>query len=84
MQADEAEKNEADSEWTADKNASASDQSHRLGYISKHLIKFVPTETAVRISGARVLTIEKCVAILKEHEEKWKQEEEEKERERKI
>jgi len=41
-----------------------------LGYISKHLIKFVPTETAVRISGARVLTIEKCVAILKEHEEK--------------
>jgi len=37
----------------------------------------------VRISGARVLTtIEKCVAILKECEEKQKQQQQEKERTR--
>jgi len=30
-------------------------------------------ENAVRISGARILTSDKCVAILKEREEKQKQ-----------
>ena len=55
-----------------DKNATG-DQSH---YISKYLVQFVPdakpqkTETAVRISGTRVLTSEKCISILKEHEKK--------------
>ena len=68
-----------------DKNATG-DQSHNLRYISKYLVQFVPdakpqkTETSVRISGARVLTSEKCVSILKEHEEKRKQQEEEKEK----
>ena len=38
------------------------------------------TETAVRISGDRVLTSNKCVTILKEREEKRKQQDEEKER----
>ncbi|XP_065895973.1 uncharacterized protein [Dysidea avara] len=67
-----------------DKNATG-DQPHNLRYISKYLVQFVPdakpqkTETAVRISGARVLTSEKCVYILKEREEKRKQQEEEKE-----
>ena len=53
------------------------DQSHnQLRYISKYLVQFVPdakpqkTETNVRISGARVLTGEKCISILKEREEK--------------
>ena len=55
-----------------DKNATG-DQSHNLKYISKYLVQFVPdakpqkTETSVRISGARVLTSEKCVSILKTH-----------------
>ena len=51
----------------------------KLRYISKYLVRFVPDacpqnkETAVRISGARVLTSDKCVAILKEREDKQKQ-----------
>ena len=58
----------------------------KLRYISKYLVQFVPDakpkskETAVRISGARVLTSDKCAAILKEHEEKIKKQQEEKER----
>jgi len=35
----------------------------------------------VRISGARVLTSDKCVAILKEHKEKQRQQQQEKEEE---
>ena len=45
---------------------------NKLRYTSKYLVQFVPdakpqtSETPVRISGARVLTDDKCVAILKE------------------
>ena len=55
-----------------------SQNSNKLRYISKYLVQFVPDtklqnkETTVRISGARVLTSEKCAAILKEHEERSK------------
>ena len=58
----------------------------KLRYISKYLVQFVPDakpqnkETMVRISGARVLTSEKCTAILKEREEKKRIEQEEKDR----
>ena len=51
----------------------------KLRYISECLVQYVPDacpqnkETAVRISGARVLSSDKCVAILKELEEKQKQ-----------
>lgn len=57
-----------------------------LRYISKYLVQFVPDakpknkETAVRISGARVLTSDKCASILKEREEKKQKEKEEKEK----
>ena len=63
---------------------------NKLRYISKYLVQFVPDaklkskKTAVRISGARVLTNDKCAAILKEHEEKVKKQQEEKERKKKI
>ena len=66
----------------------ASQQNDKLRYISKYLVQFVPDakprnkETTVRISGARVLTSDKCVAILKEREEKIKKQQEEKERRR--
>ena len=44
-------------------------------YVSKYLVQLFlmlrqSTKTAVRISGARVLTSDKCVALLKECEEK--------------
>ena len=57
-------------------------------YISKYLVQYIPDarprnkETAVMISGAAVLTSEKCVAILKEQEEKHKQQQQGKERKR--
>ena len=60
----------------------------KLRYISKYLVQYVPDarpqnkEAAVRISGARVLTSDKCVAILKEREEKQKERQQEKERKR--
>ena len=63
-----------------------SQDNNKLRYISKYLVQFVPDakpqnkEATVRISGARVLTGEKCAAILKEREEKKRKEEEEKER----
>ena len=53
-----------------------SQDNDKLRYISKYLVQFVPDakpqnkEATVRISGARVLTTEKCAAILKECEEK--------------
>ena len=68
---------------TAAKNNKEND---KLRYISKYLVQFVPDakprnkETAVRISGARGLTSDKCAAILKEREEKIKKQQEEKER----
>ena len=49
---------------------------NKLRYISKYLVQFAPdakpqtSKTPVIISGARVLTGDKCVAILKEREEK--------------
>jgi len=61
---------------------------NKLRYISKYLVQFVPdakpqtSETPVRISGARVLTGDKCIAILKEREEKRKQDKERKKAER--
>ena len=54
----------------------------KLRYISKYLVQFVPDakqqnkETAVPISGARVLISDKCAAILKEHKEKIKKQQE--------
>ena len=57
-----------------------------LRYISKYLVQFVPDakpqkkDEVVRVSGARVLTSDKCAAILKEREEKKNKEKEEKER----
>ena len=70
---------------TETKTSAAEDnrENDKLRYISK---QFVPhakprnKETAVRISGARVLTSDKCAAILKEREEKIKKQQEEKER----
>jgi len=56
----------------------ASQENDKLRYISKYLVQFVPDakpqnkETILRISGARVLTSDKCVSILKEHEERIK------------
>ena len=61
-------------------------ENNKLRYISKYLVQFVPDakpgnkETAVRISGARVLTSDKCATIIKECEEKMKKQQEEKER----
>ena len=66
--------------------AEDNEEDDNLRYISKYLVQFVPDakpknkETAVRISGARVLTSDKCAAILKEREEKIKKQQEEKER----
>ena len=66
--------------------SAAENTDDKLRYISKYLVQFVPDakpksrETAVRISGARVLTSDKCAAILKEREEKVKKQQEEKER----
>ena len=66
--------------------AENTERNDKLRYISKYLVQFVPDakpkskETAVRISGARVLMNDKCAAILKEREEKVKKQQEEKER----
>ena len=64
-------------------------QDNKLRYISKYLVQFVldakpqTKGTTVRISGARVLTSEKCATIIQEHEEKKQKEQEEKERKKK-
>lgn len=61
-------------------------ENDKLRYISQYLVQFVPDakprnkETAIRISGARVVMSDKCAAILKECEEKIKKQQEEKER----
>ena len=61
-------------------------QDNKLRYISKYLVQFVPDAkpqtkgTTVQISGARVLTSEKCATIIQECEEKKRKEQEEKER----
>ena len=61
-------------------------QDNKLRYISKYLVQFVPDAkpqtkgTTVQISGARVLTSEKCATIIQEREEKKRKEQEEKER----
>ena len=61
-------------------------ENDELRYISKYLVQFVPNakpknkEEVVRISGARVLTSDRCAAILKEREEKKQKEKEEKEK----
>ena len=58
----------------------------KLRYISKYLVQFVPDAkpqtkgTTVQISGARVLTSEKCATIIQEREEKKRKEQEDKER----
>ena len=70
--------------------ASSKGNEDKLRYISKYLVQYVPDacpqnkETAVRISGARVLTSDKCVAILKEREEKQKQQQREREEKTRI
>ena len=52
-----------------------------LRYISKYLVQFVPDAKPKKgRSGARVLTSDKCAAILKECKEKKQKEKEEKER----
>ena len=66
-------------------NNSANSSGRELQYISKYLIQYVPTKPAkkdetARISGARVLTGDKCAALLKEREEKKRKEKEEKEK----
>ena len=67
-------------------NSKAVEDRGELRYISKYLAQFVSDtrsqkkEQTVRISGARVLTGDKCAEILKEHEEKKQKEKEEKEK----
>ena len=67
-------------------NSKAVEDRGELRYISKYLVQFVPDtrsqkkEQTVRISGARVLTGDKCAEILKEREEKKQKEKEEKEK----
>ena len=69
-----------------DVNSATVESGGELRYISKYLVQFVPDarpqkkEQAVRISGARVLTSEKCAILLKEREEKKQKEKEEKEK----
>ena len=70
---------------SSDVCSKAVESGSQLRYISKYLVQFVPDsrpekkEQTVRISGARVLTSDKCAAILKEREEKKQKEKEEKE-----
>jgi len=70
---------------SSNSTTATSSKGNGVRYISKYLVQYVPDsrpqnkETAVKISGARVLTSDKCVAILKEHEEKRKQQQQEKE-----
>ena len=70
---------------SSDVCSNAVESEGQLRYISKYLVQFVPDsrpekkEQTVRISGARVLTSDKCAAILKEREEKKQKEKEEKE-----
>ena len=70
---------------SSDARSKAVESEGQLRYISKYLVQFVPDsrpekkEQTVRISGARVLTSDKCAAILKEREEKKQKEKEEKE-----
>ena len=56
----------------------------KLKHISKYLVQYVPVSTPKRtrkqVSGARILTSAKCVALFKEKEDKKKKELEEKER----
>lgn len=56
----------------------------KVNYISKYLVQFVPVtptrKSATRVSGARVLTSDKCASILKEKEEKKRKAAEEKEK----
>ena len=67
-------------------NSKAVEDEGELQYISKYLFQFVPDtrsqnkEQTVRISGARVLTGDKCAEILKDHEQKKQKEKEEKEK----
>ena len=70
---------------SSDARSKAVESEGQLRYISKYLVQFVSDsrlekkEQTVRISGARVLTSDKCAAILKEREEKKQKEKEEKE-----
>ena len=79
LKGDQMRKDEVDNAVRYDETATVEEPCNKLKYISKYLVQFVPnakpknTETAVRISGARVLTSDKCVTILKEREEKRKQ-----------
>ena len=86
LNGDQSRKDKVDYAVRYDETATVEEPRNKLRYISKHLVQFVPdaksknTETAVRILGAKVLTSDKCIAILKEREEKRKQLDEEKER----
>ena len=67
-------------------NSKAVEDGGELRYISKYLVQFVPDtrsqkkEQTAHISGAGVLTGDKCAEILKEREEKKQKEKEEKEK----
>ena len=68
-------------------NSKAVEDRGELRYISKYLVQNCTRHkvskertTTVCISGARVLTGDKCVEILKEHEQKKQKEKEEKEK----
>ena len=86
LKGDQARKDEVDNAVRPDETATVEEPRNKLRYISKYLVQFIPeakpknTKTAVRISGARVSTSDKRVAILKECEGKLKQQDEEKER----
>ena len=75
---------------STDINNNGVERRGELKYILKYLVQFVldakpeKKEQTVRISGARVLTSDKCASILKECEEKKQKEKEEKEKRRSL
>ena len=81
----ESDKTQKNTSKDAPSNSDTNSSGRELQYISKYLIQYVPTKPAkkdetVRISGARVLTGDKCAVLLKEREEKKRKEKEEKEK----
>jgi len=74
--ADKAKNSKVDSKQRHNVLGNGEQPHNKLRYISKYLVQFFPdakpqtSEASVRISGARVLTSDKCVTILKECEEK--------------
>ena len=68
-------------------SGSTASSGQELTYISKYLMQYVPgtpkpKATTKRVSGYRVLTSSKCLAVLEEKESKKKKEAEEKEKQK--